>query len=383
MEGKVVKHWKHKAAPGNFFYLQPDGNLLGTLRTEEHVLGLPAKGGHMMELDWNGKVLWDYVDHYQHHDFRRCPNGNFVYVGWELLSKKAQKRVKGGHPGSEHKDGIYGDFIREITPDGKTAWEWHVDTDMEIEKYPLCPVCDRQEMAHANTIHPLPNGDFLISQRTNHLIGQISRKTKKFVWVMCDWILGHQHDVQPLRNGNILVFANGCHAPWHGPQEGSRIFEIDPRKKNKIVWEYKGHPPHTFDSTYISGVQRLWSGNTLICEGRWGRIFEVTPKGEIVWNYISPYFIKAKTTPPDAMNSVFRAYRYRDDSPEIGGRLPLLKGTKRRKPAARKKIAAVSKSRTAAKSRSAAKPAAAKSKTAAKRKPATASRKRAAAKTKR
>jgi hypothetical protein len=121
-----------------------------------------------------------------------------------------------------------------------------------------------------------------------------------------------------LDNGNVLVFANGCHAHWHGPHEGSRVWEIDP-KTNDIVWEYAGDPPYTFDSTFISGMQRLSSGNTLICEGRWGRFFEVTPDKEIVWEYVSPYFQKG---PPYAGgNYVFRAYRYMADSPEIGGRL--------------------------------------------------------------
>ena len=27
------------------------------------------------------------VDDYQHHDFRRCDNGNTIYLGWELLSE--------------------------------------------------------------------------------------------------------------------------------------------------------------------------------------------------------------------------------------------------------------------------------------------------------
>jgi hypothetical protein len=67
-------------------------------------------------------------------------------------------------------------------------------------------------------------------------------------------------------------------------------------------------------------MQRLPSGNTLICEGRWGRIFEVTPEKEIVWEYVSPYFQKDNPPYTDG-NYVFRAYRYSADSPEIGGRL--------------------------------------------------------------
>jgi hypothetical protein len=54
-------------------------------------------------------------------------------------------------------------------------------------------------------------------------------------------------------------------------------------------------------------------------EGLNGRIFEVTPEGQIVWEYISPWFRNHHPTGPP--NAVFRAYRYDVDSPEISGRI--------------------------------------------------------------
>jgi hypothetical protein len=62
---------------------------------------------------------------------------------------------------------------------------------------------------------------------------------------------------------------------------------------------------YRFYSGYISGAQRLPNGNTLITEGTDGRLIEVTPEHEIVWEYISPYFGKAGNH-----NRVYRAYRY-------------------------------------------------------------------------
>ena len=53
----------------------------------------------------------------------------------------------------------------------------------------------------------------------------------------------------------------------------------------------------------------------------WGRLFEVTPEGELVWEYISPF--DNKTYLGETVNWVFRAFRYAEDSPEIGGRLKL------------------------------------------------------------
>ena len=84
----------------------------------------------------------------------------------------------------------------------------------------------------------------------------------------------------------------------------------------------RGNPAITFESYFISDCQRLWNGNTLICEGSWGRFFEVTKYGDIVWEYISPYCAYDDTSPVRGdQSTVFRAYRYAPDSPEIRGRV--------------------------------------------------------------
>jgi hypothetical protein len=60
-----------------------------------------------------------------------------------------------------------------------------------------------------------------------------------------------------------------------------------------IAWQYtaemSNRPSWSFFSHYISSAQRQPNGNTLICEGSNGRFFEVTPSGEIVWEYINPF----------------------------------------------------------------------------------------------
>jgi hypothetical protein len=77
-----------------------------------------------------------------------------------------------------------------------------------------------------------------------------------------------------------------------GIYAGSRVLEIDPATKH-IVWQYtaedSGRPPWTFFSSFVSNAQRLPNGNTLITEGMHGRIFQVTPSGAVVWEYLTPY----------------------------------------------------------------------------------------------
>ena len=80
----------------------------------------------------------------------------------------------------------------------------------------------------------------------------------------------------------------------------------------KIVWQYTPTEAgflapmdsNRFYSPFISGMQRLPNGNTLITEGSDGRVFEVTPDQKIVWEFVSPY--KGKFVP---MNMTYRAYR--------------------------------------------------------------------------
>ena len=74
-----------------------------------------------------------------------------------------------------------------------------------------------------------------------------------------------------------------------------------------IVWEYREKRESDFFSPRISNAQRLANGITLICEGDFGRLFEVTASGKLVWEYVNPYF----GGPASAQNNrVFRAYRY-------------------------------------------------------------------------
>ena len=99
--------------------------------------------------------------------------------------------------------------------------------------------------------------------------------------------------------GNILVFDNGGIAGYPFLLRfNSRILEFDPIYL-KLVWKYENP---SFFSFYISSAQRLPNGNTLIDEGSVGRIFEVTPGGEIVWEFVEGMGMQF-------LGRVYRAYR--------------------------------------------------------------------------
>jgi hypothetical protein len=91
----------------------------------------------------------------------------------------------------------------------------------------------------------------------------------------------------------------------------SRVIEVNPAT-NAITWRYQDRPAWNFFSPRMGNAQRLSNGNTLICESSFGRFFEVTKDGEIVWEYVNLFFGRPFFAgPPDTQgNLVFRALRY-------------------------------------------------------------------------
>ena len=83
----------------------------------------------------------------------------------------------------------------------------------------------------------------------------------------------------------------------------------------------------SFHSFFISGAHRLPNGHTFITEGATGRFFEVTPEGDIVWEYRTPYS-GTVTSSPVARRSPYGVFRATKIPPDHPGclRRPLLIG---------------------------------------------------------
>ena len=97
------------------------------------------------------------------------------------------------------------------------------------------------------------------------------------------WNISHQHHPTYLDNGHVLL-DNGSHRRG---LSYSRVIEVDP-PTSEVVWQYRGLPMVSFFTHFTGGAQRLSNGNTLITEGLTGRLFEVTPGNEIVWELRQP-----------------------------------------------------------------------------------------------
>jgi len=318
LQGREVHRWELPHPPGLYSYLLPDGHLfyLGKLRDEtwdRFPLWHRFKGGVLLEGDWDGKVVWEYHDPDHHHDARRTPSGGAIYLAIERVPREVAARVRGGVPGSA-KNGMWADVIVEIDAAGNRVWEWHAYEHLDVDRDVITFNDPRDEWSHANTVAPLPGDRVLASFRNISTVGIIDKRTGAFTWKLGYDVLAQQHDPSLLPSGNILIFDNGAHRRDEA-MPASRVIEVEPASSN-IVWEYRDDPPYNFFSPYISGARRLPNGNTLITEGNFGRMFQVTPDSQVVWEYINPYF------PPDAdgvsTNAVFRATHYRaEDIPAL------------------------------------------------------------------
>jgi arylsulfotransferase ASST len=313
LDGKVVHTWQMPYPPGMYGYLTDSGTLFYNGKTADdptsYVNRKPGKGGAALEADWNGHVLWEVRHPDHHHDGIRLKNGNVLLICLARLPGDLIPKIQGGLPGTEHNGEIYADYLVEMTTNGQPVWEWRSWEHLDPETDRITAVQDpRDEWTHANGFAELPNGNVVVSFRHISTVIIIDRKTGNIIWKLGAPPLSGQHAPTPLPNGNLLLFDNGPHRLDHS-MPFSRIIEVELPTK-QIVWKYQERREYEFFSARRSNAQRLPNGNTLICESDFGRIFEVTAQGELVWEYVNPLF---NDGPNGLHNRVFRAYRYSAD----------------------------------------------------------------------
>ena len=147
--------------------------------------------------------------------------------------------------------------------------------------------------------------------------------------------LFYQHDptwvVGALGDLGLLVFNNGrgredgdyssveeLILPFH-PERGFELEEGQPYGPDEPDWIY-APGKREFYSAFISGAQRLPNGNTLVCSGAPGRVFEITDRGDVVWDFKNPW--GGEIAPPEhagraPAKALFRATRLPRDHPGV------------------------------------------------------------------
>src|SRR6516225_3503486 len=254
-----------------------------------------------------------------------CATGTCCCIAWARYPKKSRGASKEGwRRGTCNRASMLPDRSPKPTRCTPIIWPRSLLQDTRfgngapgnilIPSRMASPRCRRRApWAQGNSVEELPEGDILASYRPTSTVIRISRKTGKIVWKLGPPTVAGQHAPTLLENGNILIFDNGPHrlddsVPY------SRAIEVDPAT-NAIVWKYQDKPAWNFFSPRMGCAQRLPNGNTLITESSFGRFFEVTKEGEIVWEYVNPFFGTPffGGPPGSESNQVFRAVRYSAD----------------------------------------------------------------------
>ena len=309
MNGLIVHTWN--VTHSNVSELHEDGNLF-----------THNCGGWLEEIAPDGSVLWrwegeEWMTTVNHHDYAWVSADEIYSLG--AVNEAVRPAL---YPVGREPDHIRTDVIVRVNRKKEIVWRFsftdHFEELCEMAglptpipyhdpirmnrpgESPTVPVPDEvgiptpcsPDWAHANTIEYLPDtplgrrdkrfkrGNLLFSLRSIDIIGVIDPSIDRVVWAWGPGTLDGQHQPTMLPDGNILIFDNGTY------RGHSIIREIDPVGGDSI-WEYSD--PDRFFSPFRSGNQRLPNGNTFICECDAGRLFEVTPEGEVVWDFYNPF----------------------------------------------------------------------------------------------
>ena len=342
------------------------------------------------DLIWEFEYISD--KYCSHHDIELLPNGNVLIIAWQLKDfDEAIAAGRDPNMLFENElwpDSII-EVEPEGLNGGKIVWEWHLwdhliqDYDPNKDNYGV--VQDHPELANINFGGVVADWTHFNSVDYNAKFDQIVISVHNFseVWVIDhstttaeaaghtggnygmggdilyrwgnpaaygagnegDRLLFEQHDAQwiPIDypgEGNFLVFNNNVGQienfystvdEWIPPVDSQGMYEYVSKQAygpNSPVWTYIADNPNDFNSANISGAQRLPTGNTMICSGNQGNIFEVTNEGETVWSYINPVTsfgvlnqgdpVMQDGGPPS--NMVFRSFRHTPDYPAFDGR---------------------------------------------------------------
>lgn len=307
-DGVEVHTWTYpQGRSWHYAEMLPDGHLLAI-----------DKNHGVLELDRASNLVWRY-DTAAHHDVARRANGNTY-----LLSGRDRVAAAFSPQGSRE---LFYDCLLEVTPAGEVAWAWYAEEHAAELSIPA-PLPDDYpffDWPHINTCEILPDspaarrdprfrpGNLLMCGRIIHTIFVVDRDTGVVVWRWGPGELIGPHMPTMLPNGNLLIYDNGS---LRGQERGyTRVVELDPLRK-EIVWTYRADPPASFFSPSRGSAERLPNGNHLIAESDSGRLFEVTPGGQIVWEMVNDVLrddghrdpiYRVKSYPPDSALSALRS----------------------------------------------------------------------------
>jgi hypothetical protein len=265
-----------------------------------------------------------------HHDIEPLPNGNVLMIAWETKTRTEaiNARRNPSQVGNTLRPDHIVEVMPTGPTSGDIVWEWHAwdhliqDYDPTKDNYGV--VADHPELIdinfgtsnadllHCNSIDYNADFDQIVisclnfdeiwvidhSTTTTQAAGHTGGNSGMggdllYRWgnprtyrrgTYSDQKLFNQHDTGWIKTscpgeGNILIFNNGVNRPAGRyssvdeivpPVDDNGFYYLAPGAAygpDAPLWSYTANPPTSFYANYISGCERLKSGNTLICDG--------------------------------------------------------------------------------------------------------------------
>lgn len=306
-DGTIVNDWELSAhalfADTSFFRDNPatDWNAIthGTIITPEGDIVFSFESGGMAKLDRCGKPVWTTPGIVNHHSPNWLSDGGVVIAGGRHIDK----------PNSEipwpFSGPYWEDLVFKYDAAGTKIFEKAI-TEMFIENDFAPLVTSSTEFRtrvdgefHLNEVEELSPelaadfpmfaaGDLMLSFRNLNMIVVTDAEARRIKWHSVGPFV-RQHDPDFQKGGKITVFDNHADESLDGSRGGgSRIWELDPVAGTAVTL-YGGRDGQRIYSPERSTHQVQPDGNIMITEAQSGRAFEVTPEGNVVWEYVNRY----------------------------------------------------------------------------------------------
>jgi hypothetical protein len=244
----------------------------------------------MVRMNACGEVRWQ-VSHRLHHSIDQDDAGNFWAAGLYWRDERISKYTHLNPPFVE-------ETLVQISPDGEILREISILEALYNSGYEGTFTLNKKiyDLTHMNDVEvlsaemaenfPMFNaGDIMVSLRNFSMVLIVDGETERVKWHFQHPLI-HQHDPDFEPDGHIVIFDNHDDGTPDASLWGrTQLLRVDPGTKN-YERIYPTDDSQPFYTEFGGKHQLLKNGNRLITEARVGRVFEITPSGEIVWNWV-------------------------------------------------------------------------------------------------
>lgn len=241
-EGKP--EWEYPAMHCNDVWMLPNG----------HLLFNTGKG--VMEVTRDKQVVFQFESKSDIYACQRLSNGN-TFIGESNSGR-----------------------LLEVAPDGRI-----------VKQIRLIPDTMDAGYAYMRNARQLSNGHYLVAHYGLDVVREYNKKGKIVMEIP---VKGGPHSVVRLPDGHTLVACSD-----HNGEP--KVVEFD--KKGRVVWQVLKNELPGIELKFMTGLQRLPNGNTVMTNwlghnqfGKAPHAIEVTPDKKVVWTFSDSSFLQTMSS---------------------------------------------------------------------------------------